>query len=188
MGRNLSMTISNSDLCSSQIFWSFRPPLFKILRTLLHSSSIGYLSHQMTRSHRLNLLDHSLSSGFFLENLFYFCIKISNFHQFGWALKLKLQQCNNYWIKAKTLYSPYFLHHAVGPLLKFNWKIRPLCIVISLLVQIIASSNHTTTAVIISVNDIDTDDLNYDDIYVIDISSHGVELIVTFQVKNAASQ
>ena len=36
MGRNLSVTISNSDLCSSQIFWSFwPPPLFKILRTLL---------------------------------------------------------------------------------------------------------------------------------------------------------
>ena len=37
MGRNLSMTISNSDLCSSQIFWSqisnfkskFLAPLFK---------------------------------------------------------------------------------------------------------------------------------------------------------------
>ena len=35
MGRNLSKTISNSGLCSSQIFWTFCPPLFKILRTLL---------------------------------------------------------------------------------------------------------------------------------------------------------
>ena len=26
MGRNLSVTISNSDLCSSQVFWSFWPP------------------------------------------------------------------------------------------------------------------------------------------------------------------
>ena len=28
MGRNLSVTISNSDPCSSQIFWSFCPPSF----------------------------------------------------------------------------------------------------------------------------------------------------------------
>ena len=28
MGRNLGMTISNSDLCSSQVFWSFCPPPF----------------------------------------------------------------------------------------------------------------------------------------------------------------
>ena len=32
---NLSGTISNSDHNSSQFFWSFCPPLFKILRTLL---------------------------------------------------------------------------------------------------------------------------------------------------------
>ena len=29
MGRNLSVTISNSDLCSSKIFWSFWPPPFQ---------------------------------------------------------------------------------------------------------------------------------------------------------------
>ena len=29
IGRNLSVTISNSDLCSSQIFWSFCPPPFQ---------------------------------------------------------------------------------------------------------------------------------------------------------------
>ena len=33
IGLDLSRTISDSELCSSQIFW---PPLFKILRTLLH--------------------------------------------------------------------------------------------------------------------------------------------------------
>ena len=45
MARNLSVTISNSDLCSSQSFWSFwppPPPLFKILRMLL-STALGYL-------------------------------------------------------------------------------------------------------------------------------------------------
>ena len=31
---------SNSDLCSSQIFWSSWPPLFKILRTLLGTNNI----------------------------------------------------------------------------------------------------------------------------------------------------
>ena len=37
IGLNLSGTISDSDLCSSQIFWRSWPPLFKILRTLLTS-------------------------------------------------------------------------------------------------------------------------------------------------------
>ena len=35
IGLILDGTISDSDLCSSQIFWSSWPPLFKILRTLL---------------------------------------------------------------------------------------------------------------------------------------------------------
>ena len=40
----LGGTISDSDLCSSQIFWSSWPPLFKILRTLL---SIRYEWRQL---------------------------------------------------------------------------------------------------------------------------------------------
>ena len=47
MGRNLSVTISNSDVSSSQNFWTFcpPPPLFKILRTLLVLRTVADLEN-----------------------------------------------------------------------------------------------------------------------------------------------
>ena len=52
-GRNGSVTISNSDLCSSQIFWSFcpPPPLFKILQNFQNPAKrYRYWSESLTLS------------------------------------------------------------------------------------------------------------------------------------------